>query len=118
MGTTVGSGTWLQKTVHQESWLLMASVSGDLTSPLNAPGLPDKTVSVDGTFTGAPTWIIEGSQDATNYDQMHDINGNLLSFTAAGTKAIAENLPYIRGHATAGTGGASINIRITSTKAK
>lgn len=117
MATITGSGSWLQKTVHQEIWTGFAA-NADVGTPLNAPGLPDKSVSFDGTFAGTPTIILEGSSDAVNYDPLHDINGNPISFTAAGTKAIAENLPYIRPRMTAGTGGAAINCRITSTKAK
>lgn len=117
MATITGSGTWLQKSVHQETWKGFAA-SGDVGTALNAPALPDKTVSIEGTFTGAPTIVIEGSQDAINYDQLHDPQGNAISFTAAGTKLIAENMPYIRPRASAGTGGATVNVYITSTKAK
>lgn len=80
-----------------ESGIQLASWTG-LSGTQNGDGVkfarfPDKTVTVSGTFTGI---TIQGSNDATNWVSLHDPQGVVITFTAAGAQAISENPLYIR----------------------
>ena len=88
------------------------AASGDVGTAVQYENLTDRTVQITGTFTGSPTIVIEGSNDGTNYETLTDPQGNALSFTAAGLEAISENPKYIRPRATAGTGGADVDVRL------
>lgn len=83
----------------------------DTGAPAFMPHYPDKSVQVAGTFGGG-TFIIEGSNDGTNYAALHDPQGTAISFTAAGIKMIAENSRFVRPRATAGT-SSSVTVSIT-----
>jgi hypothetical protein len=63
----------------------------------------DRSVQVTGTFA-AGTVIIEGSNDGTNWAQLNDPQGNVLSFTAAKIEQLLEVTRYMRPRVTAGTG--------------
>lgn len=115
MTTVVGAGSWIARVVHSKTWSSL--LNGNDGSVLNAPQLNDKTVTVNGTFGAGGSITIEGNNDnGSTWDTMHDVNGNVLTFTANGTKAIAENAAYIRPHVTAGDGTTSLSVVIVSTK--
>lgn len=72
----------------------------------------DRTVQVTGTFGVGGTVIVEGSLDPaqtpTNWFQLKDPSGTLISFTAAGIRAVLENVPHIRFRVTAGDGTTNV----------
>jgi hypothetical protein len=87
----------------------------DTGSAVEHPDYPDKTVSVEGTFSSA-TVVIQGSNDGTNYETLTDLNGSSLSFTSAPVpKTIRENPLFIRA-STSGGGGADIDVIIVAAK--
>jgi hypothetical protein len=72
----------------------------------------DVTVQVTGTFGVGGTVIVEGSLDPgqtpTNWFQLKDPSSTLISYTAAGLKAVLENVQHIRVRVTAGDGTTSL----------
>lgn len=74
----------------------------------------DRSVQVTGTFDSA-TVPIQGSNDGTNYATLTDIDGNALSFTAAGIAQVGAFTKYIRPGAVTGAGG-STSLTITMTE--
>lgn len=82
--------------------------SGDAFSAMD---LPDKTVQVKGTFGAGGTVVIEDDQDHV----LRDLQGNNLSFTAAGTKLIAENPESINPRVTGGDATTDITVTIYAT---
>jgi hypothetical protein len=62
----------------------------------------DRSVQVTGTFGASGTVKIQGSNDTSNFAQLHDAAGDELSFTAAGIEAIAEVTQHIRPIVTGG----------------
>lgn len=93
------------------SWLAMAA-NADVGAPVCFAAWSDKTYIVDGTFTGAPTVIIEGSNDGVNWSQLTNRQGTALSWTAAGLNTSQDRPAFIRPRLTAGAGGASVNVRV------
>ncbi len=83
-------------------------LNGDTSSSAMETGTGDKTVQVNGTFGVGGTCIIEGSLDGVNYYQLKDPTGTLISFTAAGLRAVLENTPHTRFRVTAGDGTTSL----------
>lgn len=55
----------------------------------------DRTAQVSGTFGGA-TVEIHGSLDGVTYAALTDPQGNTVSFSQAGVKAIVEATPYLK----------------------
>jgi len=68
----------------------------------------DRTVQVTGTFGAGGTVLVEGTLDGTNWFQLRDPGGTLISFTAAGLRAVLENVVQIRPRVSAGDGTTSI----------
>ena len=87
-------------------------LNGDDSLSIQESASGDKTVQVTGTFGAGGTCIVEGSLDAqqtpTNWFQLKDPSNTLISFTAAGIKAVQENVPHIRFRVTAGDGTTSL----------
>ena len=107
-----GTHVWIAKGVVKSVW---ASVAGTTTClPVDAPNLPDKSITATGTW-GAATMIVEGSSDNVTYVPVNDSRGegNPISFTGDNGVTILENFPYIRAKTTGGTGTA-LTISITS----
>lgn len=105
------NGIWDQAADRSATVVWSTFTENDTGAAALMPHFPDKSVQVAGTFGGG-TFLIEGSNDGTNYATLHDPQGNSLSFTAAGIKMVAENSRYIRPRATAGS-SASVTIAIT-----
>ena len=117
MATQTGFGKWLAKSLHQMTWPTMAN--GDTGNILNASNLPDKTVSITGTFGSGGSVSIEGDNvDGTQGIVLKDANGNALTFTAKGVAPLGPSPLFIRPHVTAGDGTTAIDVSIVSTKAK
>src|SRR6185437_2739870 len=112
-----GVGKWISRSVHK--WTDSGLLNGDTSTMLNAPSLPDKTVSVTGTFGTGGSVSLEGDNvDGTSGVILKDTAGNNLTFTAAGVVAIAPDAAFIRAHVTVGDGSTNLQIDIISTKAK
>lgn len=115
MATVTGVGVWTAKSVHTKTWTPLHQ--NDVGTVHVAPQLPDKAVTINGTFGAGGSINIEGNSDGgSTYDLLHDVNGNVLTFTANGSKAIAENVTYIRPNCTAGDGTTSLTCIIVGTK--
>jgi hypothetical protein len=75
-------------------------------------GSGDRTIQVTGTFGAGGTVIVEGSLDTTfpptNWFPLKDPSNTAISFTAAGLRAILENVVAVRARVTAGDGTTSI----------
>ena len=92
------------------SWAGMAL--GDTGKPVGASGAGDRTVQVEGTFGVGGTVLIEGTLNMTTWYPLHDPFGSLLSFTAAGMKAILENVIAVRPNVSGGDGSTLITATI------
>lgn len=71
-------------------------------------GSGQRTIQINGTFGVGGTCIVEGTMDGTNWYQLNDLGGTALSFTAAGLKAIREDVVAVRPRVTAGDGTTSL----------
>jgi len=92
--------TWAGLTLGDDGW------------PTGPPGSGDRTVAITGTFGAGTTVLIEGSLDMTNWFTLRDPSGSLLSFSAAGLKAIMENVLALRPRVSAGDGSESITVTL------
>src|ERR1044072_5959423 len=96
MATISGVVTVPQKGVLVATWSAMGNA--DSGTPLDAPRLPDKTITVQGTFGGA-TVVIEGSNDGgTTWHTLNDSRGEGTAFSlpAADTRTLLENTLLLR----------------------
>lgn len=75
-------------------------------------GFSDRSVIVTGTLGVGGTLVWEGSNDGTNYLTLTDTQGNALSFTAAGVKAVTEAVIFARPRVTAGDGATSLGVAV------
>ena len=82
------------------TWTPMAA--GDDGQPAGATGAGDRTVQIQGAFGVGGTVLIEGTLDQENWFTLRDPTGSLLSFSAAGLKAVLENVLAIRPRVSAG----------------
>ena len=89
------------------TWTPLTTTNSD-GQPAQYQGAGDRTVQIQGTFGAGGTVIIEGSIDGTNWYNLRDPSSTAISFTAAGMKAVLENVPFIRPRVTAGDGTTSI----------
>ena len=92
----------------------------DVTDVLLAAGWPDKSIEVQGSFSGSATVTVKGSNDPSSpasFFGLHDPSGAPLVFNGAGQgAAIAENVAAIRLEIGAGDGSTSITPRVTLTR--
>lgn len=71
----------------------------------------DCTVQMIGTFAGSLGITMQGSLDGgTTWFTLTDLNNAAIVMTAVGGKGIAEAVPLIRPLATAGSGGADVDV--------
>ena len=89
------------------SWSGLAA-SGDVGDAQSYASYSDKTFIVSGTFTGAPTVIIEGSNNGSDWTQISNRQGTAMSFTTIGMNTSQDRPAYVRPRMTAGTGGAAV----------
>lgn len=97
------------------SFTVTGLLNGDQSSSNRQANSGDRTVQVTGTFGAGGTCIVEGSLDGTNWFQLKDTTGTLISFTAAGLKPVLEYTTHIRFNVTAGDGTTSL-VGILATK--
>lgn len=89
------------------SYATMAN--GDTGVKSHFPDFSDRSVQVVGTFGAGGTLLVEGSNDGgVNWATLNDPNGNALSITSAGVKAITEATIDIRPRVSAGDGSTSL----------
>lgn len=113
MATVTGTGKWISKRVHKQTWAAMAN--SDVGTALSAAQLADKSVQISGTFGAGGTIIIEGSNNGgVSYSTLRDPQGTALSFTAADLKQILENADLLRPRVTAGDGTTALTVAVTS----
>jgi len=113
MATISGTHVWIAKGVLKSVWGPFTGT--DVGTYLDAPFLPDKTVTVSGTFDGSTT-IIQDGLGVTLNDSRGE--GNALSFTAANTVAINENPEKLRFSTSGGGGSQSLTVTIISQSAR
>ncbi len=95
--------------LHQ--WLLVTT--GDTGQELEYPGAADKTLTVDGTFSGGTVALLQGSNDGTNWFTCTNPQGSAISFTAAGMMTVMEDPRFLRPSVSTGSSD-SINYRLVS----
>ena len=86
---------------HLVTWETLTQTDTD-GAGVRLMGNGDRTVQVLGTFDSA-TIAIQGSVDGSNWVTLQDLEGNALTFTAAGIKGILESPPFIRPLLSGGT---------------
>lgn len=113
MGTVSGYGQLIVGGVHEQVWTPITS--GDVGSWIDAAQLPEKTLSVKGTWDGA-TLILQGANadDKSDAFTLTDPQGNALSKTDDFGEIIQENPKYIRPNCTVGGATTSLTARLIS----
>jgi hypothetical protein len=118
VATIANVTTRLASGVYQTRWPASGAgtfaASGDLGTDLRAAEFPQKHVEVGGTFTGAPTVIIEVSDDGVTYVPAEDDGGAAISFAAAGVATAFLPNAYVRPRLTAGAGAATVFVIVNS----
>lgn len=74
-------------------WVLTTNETGQV---IYLPGYADKSVQIDGNFTGGGAAAIEGSIDGVTFFPLTDPQGNAISKTANAIEAISEAVKYYR----------------------
>ena len=82
------------------TWVL---ADGDVGDPIDVVEFADRSVQVAGTFGGAAV-VIEGSNNASNYNTLTDPQGNDLSISAAKIEMVTEITRGLRPRVVGGTG--------------
>lgn len=108
--TATGPGYVVDGATYTWTPLTTTNVDG---SPAGVVASGDRTVQIQGTFGVGGTVIIEGTLDGTNWHTLRDPQGVSLSFTAAGLKAISENVLRVRPRVTAGDGTTALTVTIS-----
>lgn len=107
----VKQGTTGYPSDRYQTYEWAALANGDTGNWLKAGDLVDLAVQVKGTFGTGGTVVLQGSLDGgVTAATLTDPQGNALSFTAAGLKAVLENAPYLRPSVTAGDGSTAITV--------
>jgi hypothetical protein len=86
---------------HLATWETLTQADAD-GAGVRLMGNGDRTVQALGTFDSA-TLAIQGSIDGANWETLQDLEGNALTFAAAGLKGILEAPPFIRPLLSGGT---------------
>lgn len=88
------------------------AISGDVGAPINFSAWSSKTFVVSGTFTGAPTILIEGSNDGITWVSLSNRQGTAMSFTAASMNTSQDRPVFVRPRLSAGSGGAAVKVAV------
>jgi hypothetical protein len=97
-------------TGHVIAWTSLAN--GDDGTPLEMIGSADRSVQVVGTFGAGGTVLLEGSNDGTNYNTLHDPGGTALSLTTSQIVAVLEISAFIRPRVSAGDGTTALTVTL------
>jgi hypothetical protein len=113
MATVNPYGEYTLGGVHEAIWTPITS--GDAGGWLDAPHLPDKTITAYGVWNGA-TLIIQGANAADKSDAfpLTDGQGNQLSKTSDFGETLQENPKYIRPNCTVGGSSTSLTVKCVS----
>jgi hypothetical protein len=114
MATIATTVTAPVKNVIISTWTPLAN--GDVGVALFYPQHADRNVQVFGTFGVGGSIKLEGSSNGSNWDTLKDMDNADVVFTAAGTKMVRENAPYIRPSVTAGDGTTALTAVVTARK--
>lgn len=87
----------------------------DVTQPIVAPHYPSKTVTCTAATWGTATVIIEGSNDGTNWYQLKDPQGNMISFAANGLLAVRDNPTAVRARVSSGNASTPVIVDFCAT---
>lgn len=79
--------------------------------------LPDRTVQVAGTFSGA-TITFEGSLDGVNYASLTTLQGTSINIATAKIVGVAESTMYIRPVVTGGDVNTNLTVLVFSRRSK
>jgi len=110
--------TVVPKTIAKgKGWMLIlweTMLVGDVGQPQRVPNYADKTVHVEGSFSGGATFTIEGSNEDVAapiaWIGLTDPQGTAISKTVDAIEAILENTLQIRPVVTSGDGSTDINV--------
>lgn len=104
--------------VHVAQWAGLTQATLDDGAPVEMPGSWQRSVQVQGTLGAGGSVKIEGSNDGTNYQVLHDPQGVALDITALSIKAIQDLPRYIRPRVTAGDGTTSLTVTMLMRREK
>ena len=96
--------------LDQKLYTWTGLLNGDDGAGAPHVGAGDRTIQVLGTFGVGGTIIAEGSLDGTNWFPLRDPSSTAISFTAAGGRAILENVAFVRPRVTGGDGTTSLTV--------
>lgn len=114
MALTIATNVSVACISTNTTWSLVTADGTTGATPLELPGAADKTVQVSNIGATGAVVAIEGSLDKVTYFALHDPQGNALSFSADGLKAILENCNFVRPRlSTVGT-AATVAVNILS----
>lgn len=97
---------------NTESFQWSGLQNGDDGEPMTIPGAADRSVQVAGTFGSGGSVSLVGSNDGANWVVLRDPQGNLLTFTAAGLKAVLELTAFVKPNVTAGDGSTALTMTV------
>ena len=95
--------------VRTFTWAGLAT-NGDVGDTQSLPSYSEKTFTATGTFTGAPTVALQGSNDGINWFPLKNKQGTAITFAAAGMDTAQDRPLFVRPTLSAGTGGAAITV--------
>lgn len=100
-----------------KSWVISwALANGDVGQPYGDSGdQADRSLQVSGTFGVGGSVTFEGSNDNSNWFTLHDLQGNNLTYTAAGLKQVQEVALWVRPNCTAGDGTTALTASLLTT---
>lgn len=100
-----------------KSWIVSWSLAnGDVGQAYgDAVGQADRSVQINGTFGVGGSVNVEGSNDNVNWFILHDLQGNNLTYTAAGLKQVQEIALWVRPNCTAGDGTTNLTVTLLTT---
>ena len=131
MATASGTGVWVAKGAYKRTWVLTSTAT--VGKPDCLVGLPDKTVSVRGTFAGtgtvsvtlfgsnqSATVIAAGALATAGCFALNDSRGegNALTFTAIDGRQVNENSNRIFPKLTVVSGNTAITVEVGAQSTK
>lgn len=96
-------------------WANMAN--SDEGEPVKLAGAADRSVQVEGTFSGATVAVV-GSLDEANFEVLTDPQGNGLNFTTGKIEAVTEATVQVKPTVTGGDGSTLVTVSMLLRSAK
>lgn len=91
--------------------------NGDEGEPVKLAGAADRSVQVEGVFSGATVAVV-GSLDESNFEVLTDPQGNGLNFTAAKIEAVTEATVQAKPTVSGGDGSTLVTVSMLLRSAK